>query len=191
MNIAVSGLIDNLIETRNTDYERKYSQFAKLHKYWARKPWFVIQNFISKYSNEHDVILDPFCGSGLMGLEAILQNRDFIGYDLNPIASFLAEKTLDIEFDASEFDREFQLLETDLKQQLMSLYAVDDGYLVYSILGTKSSKSYNAIVSDYYFQSKVKLSLDKNILLPVMNITKTDFPIRESAKSRICFRGGI
>ena len=130
----------------------------------------MVQDYISKYSKEQDVVLDPFCGSGLMGLEAVLQNRDFIGYDLNPIASFLAENTLSIDFDAGDFDREFRLLETELKQQIMSLYALGDGYLLYGILGKKNGKSYNAIVSDFNFQNRKKLTLEKSVLSPDIDL---------------------
>jgi adenine-specific DNA methylase len=170
MSSAVSDVIGKLIEVHKTEYDRKYSRLARLHKYWARKPWFVVQDYISKYSKEQDVVLDPFCGSGLMGLEAVLQNRNFIGYDLNPIAAFLAENTLSINFNVGDFDREFRSLETELKQRIMSLYALGDGYLLYGILGKKNGKSYNAIISDFNFQNRKKLTLEKGVLSPDIDL---------------------
>ncbi len=172
MNTSISSVIDSLIEVRKSEYDRKYSRIARIHKYWARKPWFVVQNYISKYSKEQDVVLDPFCGSGLMGLEAVLQYRDFIGYDLNPIATFLARNTLSMGFDVDDFDHEYLLLKKELKQRLMSLYALPDGYLLYGIVGKKNGKSYNAIISDYDFQNKRKLTLEKSTLSP-----SPDFPV--------------
>jgi len=167
---AVPDIIGNLIGVHKTEYDRKYSRLARLHKYWARKPWFVVQEYISKYSKEQDVVLDPFCGSGLMGLEAVLQNRNFIGYDLNPIAAFLAENTLSIDFNAGNFDSEFRSLETELKQRIMSLYALGDGYLLYGIPGKKNGKSYNAIISDFNFQNRKKLTLEKDALSPDIDL---------------------
>ena len=38
---------------------------------------------INLYSYEGDVILDPFCGSGTTCLAAIMNNRNYIGYDIN------------------------------------------------------------------------------------------------------------
>lgn len=172
MNTSVSNVISNLIEVHKSEYDRKYSRLARLHKYWARKPWFVVQDYISKYSEEQDVVLDPFCGSGLMGLEAVLQNRNFVGYDLNPIAAFIAENTLNLDFNADDFDREFRLLEKELKQQLMSLYTLTDGYLIYGILGKKNGKSYNAIVSDFDFHDKKKLNLERDALSPNIELPK-------------------
>jgi len=194
MSSSVSDVIGNLIEVRKTEYDRKYSRLARLHKYWARKPWFVVQDYISKYSKEQDVVLDPFCGSGLMGLEAVLQNRSFIGYDLNPIASFLAENTLSIDFDAGDFDREFRLLETKLKQQIMLLYALGDGYLLYGILGKKNGKSYNAIVSDFNFQNRKKLTLEKGALSPNIDLPEgLSFPDKpfpaKFYKDRFSYKG--
>jgi len=170
MNPVALDVVGNLIEVHKTEYDRKYSRLARLHKYWARKPWFVVRDYISKYSKEQDVVLDPFCGSGLMGLEAVLQNRDFIGYDLNPIGAFLAENTLTIDFDAGDFDREFRALETELKERIMSLYALGDSYLLYGILGKKNGKSYNAVISDYHFRNRKKVTLEKNVLSPDINL---------------------
>jgi len=170
MNSSVSEIINSLIEVNKIDYHRKYSRLAKLHKYWARKPWFVIKNYITKYSREKDVVLDPFCGSGLMGLEAVLQDRNFIGYDLNPIATFLADNTLSIDFNAGDFDHEFRSLETELKQRIMSLYALGDGYLLYGIVGKKNGKSYNAVIADFNFQNRKKLTLEKRVLSPNIDL---------------------
>lgn len=40
---------------------------------------FLIICLISQSSNEGDVVLDPFCGSGSFGVSAIKLNRKFIG----------------------------------------------------------------------------------------------------------------
>lgn len=166
MNSPVSEIINNLIQIKRIDYDRKYSRLAKLHKYWARKPWFVIEQYITRYSQERELVLDPFCGSGLIGLEAILQNRDFMGYDLNPFAAFLTENTLSVDFDTQEFDREFKLIEKDLKKQIMSLYACGEYYLLYSIVGNKNRKDYNAVVCDFNLRNRKKVLLDKDTCRP-------------------------
>ncbi|MFQ6062383.1 MAG: DNA methyltransferase, partial [Methanosarcinales archaeon] len=33
-----------------------------MHKYWARKPHNVVAEYIKKYSEEGEIVLDPFCG---------------------------------------------------------------------------------------------------------------------------------
>lgn len=48
----------------------------------------TLENYISwagvlAFSNENDVILDPFCGTGSTGCAAAFHNREFIGVDTN------------------------------------------------------------------------------------------------------------
>ncbi len=89
MSLTISQIVKNLVDVNDIKHDRQYSRVAKLHKYWSRKPWFVIDQYIEKYSKKNHVVLDPFCGSGIIGLQSVLANRNFIGYDLNPFAVFL------------------------------------------------------------------------------------------------------
>lgn len=43
----------------------------------------LVEDHIKSWSNEGDVVLDPFMGSGTTGKMAILNNRNFIGIELN------------------------------------------------------------------------------------------------------------
>ena len=40
----------------------------KIHKYFARRPWNVFCELIKIFSDNNDVILDPFCGGGVTSL---------------------------------------------------------------------------------------------------------------------------
>jgi DNA modification methylase len=92
MSLNISQIIKNLVDVNNIKYDRQYSRVAKLHKYWSRKPWFVVDLYIEKYSKKNHIVLDPFCGSGIIGLQSVLADRTFIGYDLNPFAVFFGKK---------------------------------------------------------------------------------------------------
>ena len=96
MSLKLSQIINNLIDVKDIKHDRNYSRVAKLHKYWSRKPWFVIDRYVEKYSKPDHLVLDPFCGSGIIGLQSVLANRNFIGYDLNPFAAFLAKNSIEI-----------------------------------------------------------------------------------------------
>lgn len=48
------------------------------------KPIDILSNFILNSSNENDIILDPFCGSGSTLIAAKRNNRRYIGFELNP-----------------------------------------------------------------------------------------------------------
>lgn len=46
---------------------------------------------ISKITSVGDTVLDPFCGSGTTGTEAVRLGRNFIGIDTNPVAILITE----------------------------------------------------------------------------------------------------
>lgn len=51
--------------------------------YPTEKPVNLAKILIEQSSNENDVIIDPFCGSGFVGQASELLNRNFRGNDLN------------------------------------------------------------------------------------------------------------
>jgi len=70
------------------------------HKFWARKPHNVVEEYIKHYSKKGEIVLDPFVGSGITAVEALVLERKAIAIDLNPIAAFITEmvaKPADIE----------------------------------------------------------------------------------------------
>jgi 16S rRNA G966 N2-methylase RsmD len=64
------------------------------HKYWSRKTWNVVAEFIRHYTREQEVVFDPFAGSGVVAVEAVRNKRRAIVCDLNPVASRITELTL-------------------------------------------------------------------------------------------------
>ena len=50
----------------------------------------VVKALISQYSGRGDWILDPFCGSGTMLVEAAIAGRNAVGSDLDPVATFIS-----------------------------------------------------------------------------------------------------
>lgn len=53
------------------------------------------QFFIERYSNPGEVVLDPFCGSGTIPLEALIRGRISYASDANPLALIATEAKLD------------------------------------------------------------------------------------------------
>jgi adenine-specific DNA methylase len=49
-----------------------------------------VRAYIERYSREGDVVLDPFGGTGVTAIEAMLLGRRAIHNDLNPFANFIA-----------------------------------------------------------------------------------------------------
>src|SRR5467141_5142254 len=66
-----------------------------VHPYFTRRPANVVRAYIDRYSQEGDVVLDPFGGTGVTAIEAFLIGRRAIQNDLNPFANFIARNIAD------------------------------------------------------------------------------------------------
>lgn len=60
------------------------------HTYHTKVPPQGVRSFIEHYSRPGELVLDPFCGSGMTGLAAISCRRKAILSDLSPAAAFIA-----------------------------------------------------------------------------------------------------
>ena len=61
----------------------------------AQFPEKLAEDHILSWSDEGDVILDPFMGSGTTAKMAILNNRNFIGFEINEEYCKMAEKRIE------------------------------------------------------------------------------------------------
>lgn len=66
-----------------------------VHPYFTRRPSNVVRAYIERYSREGDSVLDPFGGTGVTAIEAMLLGRRAIHNDLNPFANFIARNIAD------------------------------------------------------------------------------------------------
>ena len=78
-----------------------------MHKYWGRKPHNVVRDYILNFTKPGEVVLDPFMGSGVVVIESLKNNRKVIGIDLNPIACFIAQNTIN-NVDLDDFQEKFE-----------------------------------------------------------------------------------
>ena len=68
-----------------------HTPIYKMHKYFARRPQNVFSALIKNYSEEGDIIFDPFCGGGVTMVEGASLNRHVIANDINPLAAFITK----------------------------------------------------------------------------------------------------
>lgn len=66
----------------------------KIHKYFARRPWNVFNQLVRRFSYKNDIILDPFCGGGVTIYEGLKEDRKVIGFDLNPLSTFIIKNMI-------------------------------------------------------------------------------------------------
>ena len=176
------------------DYDANFNKVAKIHKYWSRKPFHLVEDCIERYSKKGQVVLDPFCGSGSTGLGAILNGRKYIGYDLNPSAIFITRSTLGLDFSVEDFSKELEAIICGVKSDIMKLYSCGgERYIVYCLAG-KNEKDYNAVTSDFDFKDKEKAVIRDEYLRfePVMpdGISYPDEPFpKKFYKDRFSYKG--
>ena len=68
----------------------KGTSFYRAHTYHTKVPPQGIETFIAYYTRPGQVVLDPFCGSGMTGIAAVMQGRRAVLCDLSPAAAFFA-----------------------------------------------------------------------------------------------------
>lgn len=67
----------------------------KLGKHPTQKPLRLMSHFIRLLTNENDVVLDPFMGSGSSGVAALQLNRKFVGIELSTNYFSLAKQRIE------------------------------------------------------------------------------------------------
>lgn len=61
--------------------------------FFAKKPWQVVQEYIKHYTVPGDLVCDPFVGSGVTAVEALVLGRRTVAGDINPVARFITRMT--------------------------------------------------------------------------------------------------
>jgi site-specific DNA-methyltransferase (cytosine-N4-specific) len=129
------------------------------HSYPAMMIPQVARRIIKNYGKEHDVLFDPYCGTGTSLVEANIKNMAAIGTDINPLARLIATaKTTKINLDS--LDSEIHI------------------FLDYFFnLNFQQKKSYSKIIPkiiniDYWFSKNTQEKL-ATILNYIENINET------------------
>ena len=60
-----------------------------VHGYFTKQSWNVVKEYILNFTQPGDLILDPFGGSGITAIEAMMADRKAIHIDLNPMSEFI------------------------------------------------------------------------------------------------------
>ena len=93
------------------------------HKYWSRKTWNVVGEHIKAYTREHEVVFDPFAGSGVVAIEAARNKRRAIVCDLNPIGNRITELTLR-QLNTTKLLEAFERVRERVQKRIEDLYII-------------------------------------------------------------------
>jgi len=91
------------------------------HKFWSRKTWNVVGEYIKTYCPEGGIVFDPFAGSGITAMEALKNGRRAIVCDLVPIATEITRLTIK-QVNAVQLYDAFKWVQKKVKDKIEQLY---------------------------------------------------------------------
>ena len=119
-------LFENETANNTNHIAKSYTGIYGMHKYWSKKPYNILRDFILRYTNKGDIVIDPFCGSGISITESIFTGRKAVGIDINPSAIFIVKQMLS-KIPMKLIQDEFTILESEIKDKVNSFYGVRRG----------------------------------------------------------------
>lgn len=82
-----------------TNNQINYSTHG-VYRYFGKFPAPIAAKLIDDYTKPGDLVIDPACGSGTTGVEALLSGREALLFDVNPLSVLIAKvKSTPIAFD--------------------------------------------------------------------------------------------
>ncbi|MEK8020870.1 MAG: DNA methyltransferase [Candidatus Parabeggiatoa sp.] len=117
---------DECLEKKTLQPPKGYQGLSGFHKYWGKKPIEAWQFLITSLTDENDVVLDPFLGSGLVARKCLDLNRKFIGFDINPLSIELTALYLNPP-SSRELRTAISEIYSSLKDEINSLYGLSNG----------------------------------------------------------------
>ncbi|MBM3190381.1 MAG: site-specific DNA-methyltransferase, partial [Chloroflexi bacterium] len=99
----------------------KNTAIYNAHSYHTKVPPQGIVPYIEHYTEPGDLVLDPFCGSGMTGVACLMTGRHAILNDLSPAAVHIATNYC-TPVDVDALKREFERIKSAVKEEFDWLY---------------------------------------------------------------------
>ncbi len=110
----------------NRSRQRGASRHFGFFQYPAKKPWSVVQEYIKHYTAPGDLVCDPFAGSGVTPVEALVLRRRAVASDINPVARFLTRMTAIAPVDLERLQLGFEQVRSEAQVSIEALDAMPD-----------------------------------------------------------------
>jgi len=158
---------------------KTHTSMYLMHKYWARKPHNVVAEYVKHYSKRGEIVLDPFCGSGVTAIEALKHGRKAIAIDLDPMATFVTQMTI-LPVNLVDFKKQFVEIRKRVKKAIDSLYKMVcpkcNKTTIASAFIWKDGKPTLARYTCKCSKGTQWKEVDDDDLQKIMEIEKTDIP---------------
>ena len=100
---------------------RKTSLVYRTHSYHTKMPPEAIRPFISAFTRPGELVFDPFCGSGMTGVAAVMEGRHALLSDVSPAAVHIA-RNYTTPCDPEAFADALATVEETMKPTIAWLY---------------------------------------------------------------------
>lgn len=101
------------------------------HSYFTKRAWNVVQEYIKQFSEPGELVLDPFGGSGITAIEALVLRRRAIHVDLAPLANLITWGIGVAPVSETAFQSAFAELTAKCKDPIQDLYTRTDEEIQY------------------------------------------------------------
>ena len=102
-------------ELRFARYRNEFKYTHYLFRFPAKFHPPAVRCLLERFSKPGDTILDPFCGSGTLLVEALIYDRAAIGIDVDPVATFISRVKC-TPLSPKSLRRRFERLQQDLQR---------------------------------------------------------------------------
>jgi DNA modification methylase len=143
-----------------------------VHPYFTRQSWNVVAEYIKNFSREGDLVLDPYGGTGVTLIEAMMNNRKGINIDINPFAIFLV-KSLMMPINQSEFTDAFTEIKGEyIQKEPKTKEEIEQAIKLYTqpkSLPLPKGSDVDTVDQLFNHKQLAQLSLLKNLILKQKN----------------------
>jgi DNA modification methylase len=94
--------------------EKAKAWHYKIHPFYTKQPSNVVGEYIRHFCPVGGLVVDPFCGSGVTGIEALTNRRRAICLDLDPLAIFITKQTCLAPVDLNAYWEAYRQVEEKL-----------------------------------------------------------------------------
>jgi len=97
--------IELFLETKDISTLNQYGIIHKWYNYLEEFPYSLIEDKIIEYNlKEGALVVDPFCGSGTTLVSANMFKLDAVGFDSNPLMTFISSVKTEWDIDIEKFE---------------------------------------------------------------------------------------
>ena len=121
-NYTTLKSIQNTLPENKQQAKRYYGK----HPYFTTRAWNVVHDYIQNFSQPGDTVLDPFGGSGVTAVEALILRRKGLHVDLSPLSVFLAEQTAISPINLGEAGEAFSRVKSVCEHTINDWFSMKD-----------------------------------------------------------------